>query len=138
MASFITDQANVFWQSFLCGFSIWLLYDVFLILRTTWKHGTIMLIVENMIFWLIAAKEIFETFYLYNYGNLRAYAFIGVFLGIWIHNYVLTKPFLWIYRKICGFFKVKVYPKVKKMSKNAKNMLKQVKKSIMINFRSML
>lgn len=136
--TFVASQANVFWQSFVCGFSIWLLYDVLLIIRMTWKHGNALLVVENTIFWLVSARRIFETFYRYNYGDLRAYAFFGVLLGICIHNYALTKPILWLYGKILGFYKKKVCPKIKIMSKNAKNMLKQVKKSIMMTIRSML
>ncbi len=138
MASFITEQVTVFLQSFSCGFLIWLVYDIFLIFRMTWKHRGFFVVLENILFWLVAASAIFDTFYEYNYGNLRAYAFIGVFLGIFLHNFIITKSILWTYGIFLSWFRRKICPIVKILSKKMKNMLKQVKKSIIVSIRSMI
>lgn len=97
MADIIYEQFRVFLHSLLCGFLIWCLYDVILLLRKTWRHGTALMAAEDILFWLVSACIIFSMLYTYNFGSLRGYAFLGVFLGILLHGLCVTKPLVTIY-----------------------------------------
>lgn len=97
MADIIYEQFRVFLHSLLCGFLIWCMYDALLVLRKTWHHGTILMAVEDIIFWLVSACVIFSMLYTYNFGSLRGYAFLGIFLGILLHAFCVTGPLIKIY-----------------------------------------
>lgn len=97
MADIIYEQFRVFLHSLLCGFLIWCIYDGILLLRKTWHHGTFIMAVEDITFWLTAACIIFSMLYTYNFGSLRGYAFLGIFLGILLHAMCVTKPLIKAY-----------------------------------------
>ncbi len=121
MADIIYEHTNVFLHSLLCGFGIWFLYDGLLMLRKTVKHGALLLGIEDMLFWLIAAVMIFSMLYSYNYGSLRGYVFLGIIIGIIVHVFCVTKPLLALY--CAGLDKLKRI--LRKMIKNMSKMQKK-------------
>lgn len=120
MADIIYEQFRVFLHSLLCGFLIWCMYDVLLLLRKTWRHGTIIMAVEDIVFWLVSACIIFSMLYTYNFGSLRGYAFLGVFLGILLHGICVTAPLIRLYELILKQVKKMLQKLTKMLSKKQK------------------
>ena len=48
---------------------------------------------------------VFRTLVIYNRGALRAYAFIGMFLGVIIYSLTLSKLLLYIVHKMVPYWK---------------------------------
>lgn len=120
MAELIYEQAQVFLHSLLCGFGIWFLYDLLLMLRKVFRHGAVLIGVEDILFWLIAAVIIFSMLYSYNYGSLRGYVFLGILLGVLLHVFCVTKPLLGLF----GLF----LEKMKQIIHNSMNFLSKKQK----------
>ena len=120
MAAIVYEQFQVFLHSFLCGFLLWFLYDALLILRRTWHHGAVLVAVEDILFWMVAAGMIFSMLYTYNYGSVRGYAVFGVFVGILLHGSCVTGAFLGIYGWILEHIKKCIQKLIKNMSKMRK------------------
>ncbi|MDE5966803.1 MAG: spore cortex biosynthesis protein YabQ [Lachnospiraceae bacterium] len=120
MADLIYEHTNVFLHSLLCGFCIWFLYDVLLMLRKTVKHNAIWMGMEDILFWILSACSIFSMLYTYNYGSLRGYVFLGVLLGILLHGFCVTKPLLSLYVLLLEKMKIILQNSMKLLSKMQK------------------
>ena len=72
----------------LIGIFIGLLFDVFRILRKSFRTPDIVTIIEDIIFWILVGGILLFSVFKFNNGELRSYIFIGLILGIIV--YILT------------------------------------------------
>lgn len=81
MSQHINDEIILILASCYGGIVLVLSYDVLRILRRVFKASTLRVIIEDIIFWTIAAIFIFNIFLKYNYGSPR-YFTIMVVIGV--------------------------------------------------------
>ena len=82
------------------GLIIALIFDLFRILRKKFKTNNIITYLEDILFWMISGFLITPAIFQFNDGELRAYLFIGIFLGIIIYIMLFTKLVNNIFLKI--------------------------------------
>jgi spore cortex biosynthesis protein YabQ len=66
-------------------------YDFFRILRKMFKHPNILIQIEDFFYWIIASIIVFYFVLHMNYGEVRVYTIIGVFLGMYLYFATLSK-----------------------------------------------
>lgn len=113
------------------GVGLFMLYDMFRVLRRIIRHGNLLIGLEDILYWVLCTIAVFLLLYRGNDGMLRAYAFMGILMGmltyyLLLSRYVVTlsvllfggifhvvgsilhyilRPFIKIGRKITAFFK---------------------------------
>jgi len=87
----VNSQAYVFLCTIIGGMAIALVYDIFRIFRKAVKTGSLVTYVQDLLYWLIVAVIMFLTIYYSNDGELRAYLFIGAFIGVILYALLLSR-----------------------------------------------
>lgn len=148
----ISEQALEFLAACLLGAGIGVLYDVFRILRIAFKHGRIITIAEDLLFWILSAVITFFFLLLFSEGQVRVYILLGELLGFTVYYFSLgclvmrfsewiihlikrllkllykllispfVKLFSFIFRRIKGLV-TKIDIKLKKLKQNSKKCL---------------
>lgn len=94
MKSDILSQCYIFLIFILNGIAIGLIFDVFRTLRKSFKTSDIITYIEDILFWIISgAMTLYLIFHLNN-GELRAYIFVGLVIGIILYMLLLSKIFI--------------------------------------------
>lgn len=68
-----------------------LVYDAFRVFRKAVKTGRIVTNVQDLLYWLIVSVIMFLTLFFSNDGELRAYLFVGAFLGVVLYTLLFSK-----------------------------------------------
>ena len=144
----ITLELQFFLISILWGAILLLAYDVLRIIRRLIKHGTIILAIEDLIFWVIASIFIFAMIYDQNNGIIRGFSVMGVTIGMVLYHYILSSflvntitkiiqillsPFIMAINTVKRFFHF-VFLKGKKIVNFLARRLKKLKNSFKIRF----
>lgn len=142
MADLIVFEVDLFGISILLGMIIGCFYDIFESIRNSTKHKTIFIAIEDFIFWIVTTYIVFYTFYRFNYGQLRSYVFMGIFIGLAIYKCTLSKLIIivltFIFKIISTTFGVLgkwISVPIRNLCKNASKALKNTKKTIKIAFK---
>jgi len=85
------SQAYIFFCTVAGGMMIALVYDVFRILRKAVKTGSLVTYLQDLLYWLIVAVIMFLTIYYSNDGEIRAYLFIGAFIGVILYSLLFSR-----------------------------------------------
>ena len=112
MSGTVRQEAMFFGISVLTGCGLLWLYDILLLWRRWIPHRSWLVSLEDFVYWCACAGIIFALFFQKNAGILRAYAFVGILIGVWILGR--------IQRVFCKFW-IKRLKKRKKTSKMAKS-----------------
>ncbi len=112
----IWGQLAYFGASFLWGIVLMLIYDFVEVFRHKVRHGKVARLIEDWLFWLIAAILVFQMIFALNNGIIRNF-FIASFLGGMILYrkivkdrvvrfllfilHTVCRPYVWISKKIC-------------------------------------
>ncbi len=73
------------------GIIISFIFDIFRILRKKFKTNNFFTYIEDISFWLISGSLIISAIFKFNEGELRAYLFIGILIGIIMYILLFTK-----------------------------------------------
>ena len=98
MGTSITQQSTVFLYSILIGAILSFLYDLFRVLRKEVGHKNLVVAFEDILFWIICTAFMFVFIYNINYGEIRAYVFIGAIIGCIFYYLTISKV---IVRLLC-------------------------------------
>ena len=99
---------NVFLlHAFLLGVEITFLYDILRILRRVFAHGTGMVSLEDIAFWIYCAGKVFLLMFRESNGNLRWFAVLGAVLGMYLYHRTLS-PLMVKY--VSGFLNMLLNP----------------------------
>ena len=80
------DQ-GIFWLScFVMGAVITFIYDQIRIVRRVLPHGSVLVAIEDLLFWLFAGIVIFSLLYRMNAGTLRWFAVFGLATGMFLYK----------------------------------------------------
>lgn len=94
MAALIYDETHLFGICLLLGIRLAFCYDLVRIIRLFIRHKNWVVDMEDLLFWLFTAWHVFETLFRYNRGALRAYAFLGMFLGVLFYMITISAALL--------------------------------------------
>lgn len=128
-------QVYNFFIFIILGMIVAFIFDVFRILRKTFKTNNIITYLEDILFWIISGFLIMLSIFTFNNGEIRFYLFIGLLLGILMYIILLTKlinkillkvlkPFREIFQFIHSILK-KLYNSIINISKKCKNKSKK-------------
>ncbi len=73
------------------GISIGILFDVFRILRKSFKTADWLTTIQDILFWLLTGFIILFSIFKFNKGEIRSYIFVGIIFGIFIYILTLSK-----------------------------------------------
>lgn len=100
------SQAYLFLIFCINGILIGLLFDLFRILRKSFKTPDFVTYIEDVVFWFLTGLLILYSIFTYNNGELRAYIFIAIFIGIVIYILALSKYIIKLNVTIINFIKL--------------------------------
>jgi len=87
----IVGEVYIFLYAVVGGLIIAFLYDVLRIKRRAIKTGAIIVSLEDIIYWFVAAVFLFITVYKSNSGEMRGYIFIGNVIGVILYESLFSK-----------------------------------------------
>lgn len=99
------NQAYLFLIFILNGVLIGIIFDIFRILRKSFKTPNFITYIEDILFWIISAIIILYSLFIFNNGQFRGYIFIGIFFGIAIYMLFFSKFIINFSVKIISFVK---------------------------------
>lgn len=88
------NQVYVFIAFILNGILIGILFDIFRILRKSFKTPDIVTYVEDIIFGILSGLLILFSIMKFNNGELRVYLFLGIILGLTLYLLIFSKIFI--------------------------------------------
>lgn len=88
------EQLNSFLIFTLVGIIISVLFDIFRVLRKTFKTPDTVTYIEDILFWIMTGAIILSSIFLFNNGELRLYLFIGMSIGILLYMLFISKYFI--------------------------------------------
>lgn len=120
----------------MCGYGglvLIICYDVIRIFRRLVLASIVRVIIEDVIFWTVAALYIFQIFFQYNYGIPRYYGILAVLGAMWLFEYFVGRKIIdkcsLILKKILNTL-LKPLKKFNKMiTIKSKNRLDELRKS---------
>lgn len=107
------NEIYIFLLFILTGMSIGILFDIFRILRKSFKTIDFITYIQDFLFWLLAGAILLYSIFSFNNGELRGYIFIGVILGIILYMLILSKYFVKISVAIINILKKIIYTPIK-------------------------
>lgn len=90
----ITTQANLFLIFIINGILIGILFDIFRILRKSFKTNDIVTYIEDTLFWIISGIIILYSIFIFNNGEIRLFIFLAILLGIVVYIFLFSKYFI--------------------------------------------
>lgn len=78
----ITNQAFLFLVFVVIGLIIGLLFDIFRILRISFKTKDFVTYIEDILFWIITGILVLYSIFIFNNGEIRLFIFIGIAIGV--------------------------------------------------------
>lgn len=87
------------------GMVLSIVFDIFRILRRSFKTSDLITNIEDVIFGIITGIIVLLSVFLFNNGELRLYIFIGLILGIVIYILFISKYFIKLNVAIINFVK---------------------------------
>ena len=94
MDNYSFNQLYIFSVFILTGILIAILFDIFRILRKSFKTSDIVTYFEDITFWILAGLILLYTIFKFNNGKIRIYIFLAIFTGILIYMLFFSKPFI--------------------------------------------
>lgn len=94
MSREIVQELTFFTHSVLIGLVITFVYDWIRVLRRLFKHGTLLMSVEDLLFWLACGIGVFYMLYRENNGTLRWFAVLGAAVGMFFYKMIVRDVFV--------------------------------------------
>lgn len=105
------EQINTLFLFILMGIVIGILFDMFRILRKSFRTPDILTYIQDFTFWILSGLILLYSIFKFNNGELRAYVFFGIILGVFIYMLLLSKHIINFFVKLISIIKSVVsYP----------------------------
>lgn len=98
------SQEQIFIFFFIIGIIIGFIFDIFRVIRKSFKTTDFITLIEDIIFLLISSILIIGSIIKINGGEVRFYLFLGIFLGGLIYSLTISNLYVIIFYefvKIC-------------------------------------
>ena len=103
------NQVYVFMIFILNGILIGITFDVFRILRKSFKTPDKITYIEDIIFGIISSILVLYSIMKFNNGEPRLYLFLGICLGLILYLLIFSKSFIKIFVFIVLYIKKLIY-----------------------------
>lgn len=103
------EQLYSFFIFTILGLLIGIIFDIFRILRKTFKTTDILTYIEDILFWFITGILTLAFIFKFNNGELRFYIFIGISIGSIIYMLFISNFFIKINILIFNIIKTFIY-----------------------------
>ena len=103
------NQLYIFFNFILTGFIIGILYDIFRIIRKSFKTLDLVTYIQDFIFWILTGIILLYSIFTFNNGELRGYVFIGILIGILLYILLISKYFVNLAVKLIKLIKWILY-----------------------------
>jgi len=100
MQNSVVYELTVFGGAGAAGAIIAFLYDMFRLKRRIVRTRTVVVHIEDIFFWFIAAIILFFASYAISSGETRGYFYAGAFLGALLYMVLLSRPVLWLLTRV--------------------------------------
>ncbi|SFF31653.1 spore cortex biosynthesis protein YabQ [Paenibacillus catalpae] len=80
----------------LSGIGLGVIFDGYRVVSNELRFPRWSLPVLDMVYWLAASLLVFRVLYASNYGEVRAYVFLGLLIGVLSYYWLLSKPVIGI------------------------------------------
>lgn len=101
----MNNQAYLFIMFILNGILIGVLFDIFRILRKSFKTSDFITYIEDITFWILAGTLTLYFIFSLNNGEIRLYILIGIILGIIIYMLTISKYIVKFSVEVINFLK---------------------------------
>ena len=101
----VKNQAYLFLVFTINGILIGLLFDIFRILRKSFKTSDMITYIHDILFWILTGLILLYSIFTFSDGEIRFYMFIGIFIGCLIYMMMFSKYFIKINVKIITIIK---------------------------------
>lgn len=91
------------------GIIIGVFFDIFRILRKSFKTPDIITYIEDFLFWIITGIFVLFILFTFENGQIRSYNIIGLIIGVILYICTISKYFIKISVTIISFFKNIIY-----------------------------
>lgn len=105
MNTTITNQIYLFSIYFICGIIIGIFFDLFRILRQSFKTSDIVTYIEDIIFGILTGIFLIFIIFIFDNGELRTFTFIALVLGAILYLLTISRYFIRINVNILTFLK---------------------------------
>ncbi len=76
------------------GIIIGVLFDIFRILRRSFKTPDIITYIEDILFWILTGIFFIIILFKFNNGEIRSYVLLGLISGIVMYMFIISKYFI--------------------------------------------
>lgn len=127
------------------GIILSILFDIFRSLRKSFKTSDLITYIEDICYWILAGFILIYSIFVFNNGEVRAYIFLGIGMGILLYLTFVSKMFIRVNVAIITTIKNIINKLVKSLLLPIKFIFNLIKKIflkpisfIFINFRQSL
>lgn len=106
MSELLSNQLYIFLIYCLSGIIIGVFFDVFRILRKSFKTPDIITYIQDVVFWILTGVFLIFIIFKFNSGEIRNYIFIGLILGITVYLLIFSKIFIKVNITIIMYLKI--------------------------------
>jgi len=85
------NQAYTFIVFIINGLLIGILFDIFRILRKSFKTSDLITYIQDILFWILTGIILLYSIFVFNNGNVRIYIFIAIGCGVLIYMLLFSK-----------------------------------------------
>lgn len=87
------------------GIAIGILFDIFRILRKSFKTLDWITCIQDILFWILAGCIMLFSIFVFNNGEFRSYVFIGILIGVVVYMLTISRIFIKSSTAIIKFLK---------------------------------
>lgn len=135
MSEVIRTEITLFLISVLTGVWILFVYDLLRILRRVFPRGSVLVGIEDLLYWCAAGILVFYVIFTNNDGSLRGFCLAAILLGMLLYNQSISKylvkglsaALIAIFRLIKRVFRVIFLPFSFLLKKTREILLKRLK-----------
>ena len=126
----VNEQASLFLIFSLNGVIIGILFDIFRILRKSFKTRDILTYLEDIIFWILTGIIILYSMCRFCDGELRFFMILGIIMGLIIYILTISKYVMKVSLFVVGIIKKSIFILIKILSYPFKIIIDFIKKVI--------
>lgn len=110
----ITNQAFLFLIFVINGLIIGFLFDIFRILRISFKTNDFITYIEDILFWILTGTIVLYSIFVFNNGEIRFFIFLGIIIGIILYLTIFSSSIIKVSVHILRFIK-NIFEKILKI-----------------------
>lgn len=101
----VENQLELFLIFITNGIIIGILFDIFRVLRKTFKTNDIVTYLEDILFWILTGIIVLYSIFTFNNGEIRLFMFLAIFIGSIIYLFLFSSYFIKINVTILNILK---------------------------------